>query len=82
MIDLDELEELARSIPDQSWCLHPNGYSVWTGTEYSSDPSQLMVCRSGVMTDEESLRRMEFVAALSPGVILELIRLARGNKTP
>ena len=77
-LDLDELEELVRAIPEQDWCLHPQGFSVWTGTEYSTEgnSAQEVVCKSA-MTDVVSQRRMEVVAAFGPKVLLELIKRAR-----
>jgi hypothetical protein len=80
MIDLDDLEALARAAGENEvWCLHPNGLSVWTGTEYdSANIEQVMVARGGVMTDESSFKRMMLVAELWPGAVIELVDRARG----
>ncbi len=80
MIDLDELASLARDVgEDETWCLHPNGYSVWTGDQWdASNIEQEMIARSGVMTDEISVKRMMLVAGLHPKVVLELTERARG----
>ncbi len=75
MIDLDELESLARDVGEhETWCLHPNGYSVWTGDEWeASKVNQEMIARSGTMTDEMSVKRMMLVAELSPKAVLEAV---------
>ncbi len=79
MIDLDELEDLALDVDEaETWCLHPNGYSVWTDDEWeASKVDQEMVARSGTMTDEVSVKRMMLIAALSPKAVLELIGCLR-----
>lgn len=79
MIDLDELESLARDVgEDQVWCLHPNGLSVWSGTEYDSgNVAQVMIARSGVMTDEASVKAMMLVAELHPKAVIELVALVK-----
>ena len=83
MIDLDELESLARDVgEDQVWCLHPNGLSVWSGTEYDSgNVDQVMIARAGVMTDESSVVAMMLVAELHPKAVLELIALIKQLRT-
>jgi len=82
VIDLDELESLARAAGGDPWCLHPNGTSVWTGEEYTGElvPDQHFVC-SGGPVDDSTVDRLSFIAALSPEVVLELIERARGKKT-
>jgi len=78
---LTELESLARDVgEDEVWCLHPNGLSIWSGTEYDSDNvDQVMIARAGAMTDEASIKRMMFMAVLTPKVVLALTGLVRAQ---
>ena len=77
-LDLDALEDAARQLPAEPWCVHPNGSSVWTGNEYDSSGigKTEMVCKAGGW-EEDHLARMEFIAAFSPKVVLELIAMIK-----
>lgn len=74
-LDFSELEQTLSVLPNQFWCTHPNGTSVWTGREYADYGSQDLVCNSS-STQQCATEHMEFIAAFNPAVVRELMERA------
>jgi hypothetical protein len=90
LVDLDELEALAKAATPGPWCPHPNGTSVWEGPDWDTinyekarTRSHRHVCNA-TSVDRDAVDDMEFIAALNPATALTLIaelRAARAELT-
>lgn len=75
MVDLDELERLARAATPGPW--ESDSAGIWTARKYGFDgtsTASLVAMMAGVAYDDNDRR---FIAAVNPSVVLALIERLR-----
>ena len=83
LVDLDELEALAKAATPGPWCQHPNGTSVWQGPDWEAVnyakarvQNSRHVCNATAV-DQDAVDDTAFIAAANPSAVLALIAETR-----
>lgn len=78
MSALNHLEELAKAATAGPWCEHPNGTSIWSGSDYDTSgvlPQKHLL--SATSMSAQAVADVEFVAAANPEVLLKIVAALR-----
>ena len=85
LVDLEELQALAKAATQAPWCVHPNGTSAWRGTDWdtvnNSVGSQYRHVCNATSVDSAGIADIEFIVAMrnSFEAIIQELRALRAT---